>query len=105
MLSVDLAQMTYVIPQPFVEGMPCEGGDAAENDELHAGTGNGDVHTAQVTKEANLSILVRTYQGDDDHVALLPLESVNGGDGDQVTEGLEEFPFFTKCRRYCTWAR
>ena len=73
-----------------IERMAAKGLDIAENDDLHAGTGDGDVHAAQVTEEAYLSFVVRTDEGDDDDVALLPLEAVDGVHADERAEGLEE---------------
>ena len=63
----------------------------AQDDELHARTSNGDVHTAQVAQETDLSLVVGAHQRDDDNVALLPLETVYGVHGYQVAEGLEVF--------------
>ena len=60
----------------------------AEDDELHAGTGDGDVHAAQVAEEAYLALVVGAHQRDDDDVALLTLEAVDGVDADERAEGL-----------------
>ena len=62
----------------------------AEDDDLHAGTGDGDVHAAHVTEEAYLSFLVRADEGEDDDVALLTLEAVDGIDADAAAERFEE---------------
>ena len=63
----------------------------AEDDDLHAGSGDGNVHAAQVAKETYLPFVVGTNQGDDDDVALLSLEAVNGIDADESAKGLEVF--------------
>ena len=55
----------------------------AQDDELHAGTRHRHVHAAEVFQESDLSLVVGTYQRDEDHVALLSLESVHRVDADQ----------------------
>ena len=59
----------------------CDG--ISENDQFHTGTGDRYVHAPQVVQEAYLSILVGPYQTDQDDIAFLPLETVNGVYGDQ----------------------
>ena len=59
----------------------------AEDDDLHAGSGDGHVHAAQVAEETNLSLVVAAYQRDDDDVALLSLKTVDGVHGDKTPEG------------------
>ena len=56
----------------------------AEDDELHACSGHGHIHAPDVGEEANLSLLVGADEADEDYVALLALESVDGVDGDEV---------------------
>ena len=73
-----------------VEGMACEGGYGADDDELHASAGHGYVHAAQVAEEANVAVVVAADKGDDDDVALLTLKTIDGVDGNQVAEGFEE---------------
>ena len=62
----------------------------AEDDDFHTGSGDGNVHATQVTKEANLSFVVGTHHGNDDDIALLTLEAIDGIDADLTTEGLEK---------------
>ena len=40
-----------------------------EDDQLHSGTGDGHIHTTQVTQETDLSFVVGPYQRDQDDVA------------------------------------
>ena len=70
--------------QTLVELMLGECLDVADDDEFHACAGDGDVHAAQVAKESYLSLLVGAHEGDDDDVAFLSLEAVNGVDGDKA---------------------
>ena len=64
-----------------VEGVPREGVGVADDDELHAGACDGYVHAAQVVEEAELSAVVVAHHADNDNVAFLPLEAVDGVDG------------------------
>ncbi len=85
-----VSQVLYVFPQLAVEGMAAEGGAVAEDDELHSGTGDGHVHAAKVAQEADLALIVAAHKGDDDDVALLPLEAIDGVHGDEAAEWLEK---------------
>jgi hypothetical protein len=72
--------------------MARQGVAIAQDDDFHTGTGDSYVHASQVAKEANLSIVVRAYQRDDDDIAFLSLESVNGIYTDACSEGF--YPLF-----------
>ena len=85
-----LLERLHILPQLTVEGMAAEGVAVAKDDELHACPGDGHVHAAQVAQEANLSLIVGAHQGDDDDVALLSLEAVDGVHRNQAAERLEE---------------
>ena len=77
-----------------VEGVSGEGVGVAEDDEFHAGAGDGDVHAAEVAEEADGALVVVAHHADDDDVAFLPLEAVDAAYGDLPAEGAEEFlPF------------
>ena len=67
--------------------MARQGVAIAQDDDFHTGTCDGYVHASQVAQETNLSVVVRAYQRDDDDVALLSLESVNGIHADARPEG------------------
>ena len=69
--------------------MPGHGGGIAQDDELHTGTGDGHIHAAQVTQEADLTIVVGTDKRDQDDVAFLSLEAINGVHTDQMAVGFE----------------
>lgn len=69
--------------------MAREGGGVAQDDELHAGAGDGHVHAAQVAQEAYLALVVGAHEAYEYHVALLALEAVDGVDRNQVAVGLE----------------
>ena len=64
-----------------------------QDDEFHAGTGDGNIHTAEVAEEPNLSFIVGSHQRDEDDITLLPLETINGIHANQVAIRLEELPF------------
>ena len=83
-------QPLHIIEELLIERVLRHRGSIAEDDELHAGTGDGYVHAAQVAEESDLSVVVGTHHGDEDDVALLPLEAVDSVDGDEMTEGFEE---------------
>ena len=70
--------------------MSGECGRIAEDDELHACSGDGYIHTAQVAQKAYLSLVVGTHHRDKDDVAFLPLEPVDGIHRNEMTVGLEE---------------
>ena len=76
--------------------MACHGGGIAEDDEFHAGAGDGHVHASEVAQETDLSFVVGTDEGDEDDVAFLALEAVDGVDADEVAVRLEELAFSEK---------
>ena len=80
----------HIFPQFLVEGMLRHGVFVAQDDELHAGTRHRHVHAAHVFQETDLSFIVGTHQRDENHVALLSLESVYRVDADQAAVRLEE---------------
>ena len=73
--------------------MACHGGCIAEDDEFHPGTCDGHVHAAEVTEETDLSFVVGADEGDEDDVAFLALEAVDGVDADEVAVGFKELAF------------
>ena len=86
----DLAMLFEVFEESVVETVLGEGPAVADDDDLHAGAGDGDVHTPQVAQEAYLPFVVVAYHADDYHVALLSLETVDGVDADLVAEAAVE---------------
>ena len=40
-----------------------------QDDEFHAGTGDGNIHTAEVAEEPNLSFIVGSHQRDEDNTS------------------------------------
>ena len=50
-----------------------ERGGVSQNNEFHAGSGDGHVHAAQVTEETD-PLVVGSYETDHDHIAFLSLE-------------------------------
>ena len=77
----------------FVERMACHGGCIAEDDEFHTGACDGHVHAAEVAQETNLSFVVGADEGDEDDVAFLALEAVDGVNADEVAVRFEELSF------------
>ena len=73
-----------------VETVSGEGVGVAEDDELHAGAGDGDVHAAEVAEESDSTLVVVAHHADNDDVAFLPLEAVDAVDGNLAAEGAEE---------------
>ena len=63
----------------------------AQDDELHTGSRHCHVHAAEVFQKTNLALVVGTYQGDENHVALLPLEAIHRVYADEAAVRLEEF--------------
>ena len=88
-LSCFMQPLDILIQLP-VEGVARQGGGIAQDDELHAGTGDGYVHPAQVVEKPDLAVLVGTHQADEDYITLLSLETVDRIDRYRGTEGLEE---------------
>lgn len=80
----------HILPQFLVERMLRHRLFVAQDDELHAGTRHRHVHAAQVFQETDLSFVIGPHQGDENHVALLSLESVHRVDADQAAVRLEE---------------
>ena len=62
----------------------------AQDDELHSGSRHRHVHAAEVFQESDLSLVVGTYQGDEDHVSFLPLETIHRVYADEAAVRLEE---------------
>ncbi len=62
----------------------------AQDDELHSGSRHRHVHAAEVFQESDLALIVGTYQGDEDHVSFLPLETIHRIHADQAAVRLEE---------------
>ena len=64
---VDLDDFS-LLPDIFVQGlvirMGGECGGVSQNDEFHAGSGDGHVHAAQVIQESNVSLAVGPYETD-----------------------------------------
>ena len=80
-----------VLDELGVEAVAAEGVGVAEDDEFHAGAGDGDVHAAEVAEEADGALVVVAHHADNDDVAFLPLEAVDAVDGNLPTQGAEEF--------------
>ena len=76
--------------------MACHGRGIAEDDEFHAGACDGHVHASEVAQETDLSFVVGTDEGDEDDVAFLALETIDGVDADEVAVRFEELAFFEK---------
>ena len=64
--------------------MSCQRVGVAQDAELHPCAGGGNVHAAQIVQEAYLAFLVGAHQADDNHVALLSLEAVDGVHRDEM---------------------
>ena len=65
----------------------------AQDDELHSGSRHRHVHAAEVFQESDLSLIVGAYQGDEDHVSFLSLETIYRIHADQTAVRLEELIF------------
>ena len=65
----------------------------AQDDELHSGSRHRHVHAAEVFQETYLAFIVGTYQGDEDHVSFLSLETIYRIHAYQAAVRLEEFIF------------
>ena len=68
----------------------------AEDNQLHSRSSDGDIHATQVTQETDLSVIVASHQRDDDDVALLALEAIDGINADSTAEGLVELALHQK---------
>lgn len=94
----------HILPQFLVERMFRHRVLVAQDDELHSGSRHRHVHATEVFQESNLAFIVGTYQGDENHVALLPLETIYRIYAYQAAVRLEELILFDEFL-YCTWAR
>ena len=81
----------HILPQFLVERMLRHRVLVAQDDELHSGSRHRHVHAAKVFQKTNLALVVGTYQGDENHVALLPLEAIHRVYADEAAVRLEEF--------------
>ena len=89
----DYSESVDVFVEFFVERMARHGGGIAEDDEFHAGACDGHVHASEVAQETDLSFVVGTDEGDENDVAFLALETVDGVDADEVAVRFEELAF------------
>lgn len=82
--------------------MLCQGRSVSQDDQLHAGTGDRDVHTTKIVQETDISLIIGTDQADHDHIAFLSLEAVHRVYGDQSPERFEKEFRLIRLRIYCT---
>ena len=80
----------HILPQFLVERMFRHRVLVAQDDELHSGSRHRHVHAAEVFQETDLAFIIRTYQRDENHVSLLPLETIHRVYADQTAVRLEE---------------
>lgn len=80
----------HILPQFLVERMLRHRVFIAEDDELHAGSRHRHVHAAEVFQESDLPLVVGAYQGDENHVSFLTLETIYRVDADEAAVRLEE---------------
>lgn len=80
----------HILPQFLVERMLGHRVLVAQDDEFHAGSRHRHVHAAEVFQETDLSFIVGTHQGDENHVSFLPLETIHRVYADQAAVRLEE---------------
>ena len=73
-----LSQRFDIPVQTTVERMTGKCMTVAHDDDLHTGTGDGHIHTAQVTQKTYLPFLVATHQRYYDDITLLTLKAING---------------------------
>ena len=66
----------HILPQFLVERMFRHRVLVAQDDELHSGSRHRHVHATEVFQETYLAFIVGTHQGYENHVALLPLETI-----------------------------
>lgn len=81
----------HILPQFLVERMLGHRILVAQDDELHAGSRHRHVHAAEVFQKTDLTFIVRTHQGDENHVSFLALETIHRVDAYQTAVRLEEF--------------
>lgn len=83
----------HILPQFLVERMFRHRVLVAQDDELHSGSRHRHVHAAEVFQKSDLSLVVGTYQGDENYVSFLPLETIYRIHAYQAAVRLEEFIF------------
>ena len=80
----------HILPQFLVERMFRHRVLVAQDDELHAGSRHRHVHATEVFQESDLTFIIRAYQGDENHVSFLTLETIHRVYADEATVRLEE---------------
>lgn len=80
----------HILPQFLVERMLGHRVLVAQDDELHAGSRHRHVHAAEVFQKTDLAFIVRTDQGDENHVSFLSLETIHRIHANQAAVRLEE---------------
>ena len=81
----------HILPQFLVERMLGHRILVAQDDELHSGSRHRHVHATEVFQETNLSLIIGTHQGDENHIALLTLETIHRVYADEAAVRLEAF--------------
>lgn len=76
--------------------MMSKSGSIAENDEFHAGSGDGDIHAAQIVQETDIAFFVGTDEADENDIPFLSLKTVDGVDGDEAFQGMKEVVAFNE---------
>ena len=72
-------------------------GTVADHNQLLSGAGHGYVGSADVGEEAHFAAVVGAYKAQYNDVALLPLERVDGVNGDATLQRLIPFQAFNSC--------
>ncbi len=61
----------------FIKAVTCDRGAVADDDELAAGAGEGDVHAARISEEADFTFTVRADEADDHGFFFASLKTVH----------------------------
>ena len=80
----------YVFLQTVIEPVAAQRLAVSDYDQFHPGTGDGHIHSSQVTQKTDLSLIVAPNHADKDNVTLLSLETIYGIDTDHLPVWLEK---------------
>ena len=80
----------HMIDEFLVEGMVRQRGGVAQDEQLHAGTGDGHIHAAKVVQETDTTLIVTSHHRNQDDIAFLSLEAIDRIDRYLAYEWLEE---------------
>lgn len=74
--------LCHMLDEFAIKWRLAQGRRVAKDDQLHASSGDGYVHTAQIAEESDAAFVIASHHADEDDVTLLSLKTVDRIDRD-----------------------